>query len=130
MTHMFPHDIVRSLGEVRASLLESVRMCPRCLEDGKVAWVRTHNPSSRSSGVGDPEEQFCFRCNSTWGFNQCVELAAWMEGLMSSLAIIDYDGSDVGTPARVQKIMEAQERREQEREIAEPKKRYDTKDGW
>ena len=126
MTHMFPHEIVQRLGEVRASLLESMRMCPRCLEEGKVAWVRVHNPSARSSGMGDPEEQFCFRCNSRWGFNQCVELAAWLEGIMRMKGIDD----PILGPSMVENILWAQERREQERETAKPKESYATKDGW
>ena len=126
---MFPHDLIKTLGADRARLLDTLRMCPRCLEEGQVAWVRVDDPHAYAKPCGDVDRQYCERCNTTWDFSQCLTLAAWMEGIMRSMAILDYDGSDLKQPGIVQDIGWAQEKRQQEQETLDPKMKVDTRHG-
>jgi hypothetical protein len=127
---MFPQELIKTAGENRTALMDTMRMCPRCLEEGRVAWVRVDDPYAHAKPCGDQDRQYCERCNSTWDFVECPTLAAWMEGLMKSMAILEYDGSDLSLPGRVQCIMDAQEQRQQDVEKSEPKMKMDTRHGW
>lgn len=127
---MFPHELIKTAGEDRAQLMDTMRMCPRCLEEQKIAWVRVDDPHAYAKPCGDQDRQFCVRCNSTWDFIECITIAAWMEGVMRSMAYIDYDGTDMRAPAIHQNIMDAQERRQQDVDKAEPKMKVDTRHGW
>ncbi len=127
---MFPHEFIKTMGENRTGVLDSIRMCPRCLEDGRISWVRIEDPHAHAKPCGDQDRQYCGRCNSTWDFVECFTLAAWMEGVMSRLAVIDYDGTDIGFPVLVEKTQWAQERQQQEKETLGPAMRADTRHGW
>jgi len=110
-------------------LLENVRMCPRCLEDGFVEWVRLHDKSAGAKGYKEQDEQYCHRCNTRWGKNQCVEVAALLQGF---LKFVGYnDGNDrYLRESMMALILSEQERRCQDNELRDPRYTYDTRDGW
>ena len=127
---MLTQELIKTVGEDRTRLMDTLRMCPRCLEEGRVKWVRVNDPFAHAKPCGDTDRQYCGSCNSTWDFMQCIPLSAWMEGIMRSMAILDYDGSDLKLPSIIANIQEAQERQQQAKETEEPKWKSDTRHGW
>jgi len=119
-------DIQRDIFPYISLLLKEARMCPRCLEDGFIEWVQVYDTHACNRGAIEPDEQFCARCNTRWGKNQCIEIAALLQGVLYSKGVED----ETMGPLLVSNILYAQERRDQDIEKREPAYKYDTRDGW